>query len=1014
MSAVPPAPPAPGASHHRPKSFRPDVEGLRAIAVLSVLAYHAGLPVITGGFAGVDVFFVLSGFLITGQLLKEVGRTGTVDLPAFYGRRFKRLLPAATMVLLFTAIGTWLLLPLTRFKDVAWDIAYSAVYLINWRLADQSVDYLAEDTEPSPLQHFWSLAVEEQFYVVWPLVLLLVGLVVTRARTPLAPTATVGLLAIAVPSLVWSIVHTVDSPSTAYFVTTTRLWELAIGGLVACGATVWARLSPRVSVLLVAAGLVMLAVAFLLFSSSTPWPGSAALVPTVGTALALVGGYTAGGPLLKALGSAPMLWVGGLSYSLYLWHWPLVIFTQQGIYDGEKAPLWATVAAVLLAFPLAWAGNRLIENPVRFAPPFKRTRNALLLGGSLTLTGALVAGTLLAVTPGKGTDDDAAGAEVLMPAQEGEPGRAGDGVRGVNDVLPATTDGVEFPDSPPTITPDPLKATEDVPPQYEDGCQVEQDASTPHECLLGDTEADRDIALVGDSKAFQWAPAMDRWAKDRGYRIRSNTKSACSFSATLQLNDDKPYPECQKWGDQVAKSLQEDPPEVLVISGLRKNALVKEGGTEATREALVEGYLENLKPLADKGTTIVAIADTPQPGNKVYECVAENPENVSKCDFSAREGVGTPALEETVEQLDGSLIDFNDYLCPDGSCRAVNGGVLTYRQGSHVTTTWVNSLQPVLNARLDAAIERGERDQSGGSAAAEDRAEEKDQPVEGVRDVNEVRGAEVDPAGYPDAPKSITPDPSEATTDVPPQRVAGCHVGLTSAEPRECRLGDPEGRRTVAVVGDSKALQWLPGIDAWAKDHGYSVRSNTKSACAFSAATQAPDGTPYTDCTTWGAEVAASLQDDPPDALVVSGLRSEALVEEGGTKTSRQAMVDGYLEYLEPLAEQGTTIVALADTPQPGRTVHECVAAHRSHVSTCDFPEKPGVGTPVLEEVMAELDGSLVDLNDHLCPEGTCRAVNDGVLTYRQGSHVTNTWVTTMQPVLGDRLDAALEWSSKA
>ncbi|WP_237769839.1 acyltransferase, partial [Kytococcus sp. HMSC28H12] len=313
-SAAPTAPTAPAASSvpggHRPTSFRPDVEGLRAIAVLSVLAYHAGLPVITGGFAGVDIFFVLSGFLITGQLLKEVDRTGTVDLPAFYGRRFKRLLPAATMVLLFTAIGTWLLLPLTRFKDVAWDIGASAVYLINWRLANQSVDYLAEDTEPSPLQHFWSLAVEEQFYVVWPLVLLVVGLVVRRARTPLAPTATLGLLAIAVPSLVWSVVHTASSPATAYFVTTTRLWELAVGGLVACGAAVWPRLDRRLGAALVAVGLLMLGVAFLVITSRTPWPGSAALLPTIGTALALVGGYTARGPLQAALGSAPMLWVG--------------------------------------------------------------------------------------------------------------------------------------------------------------------------------------------------------------------------------------------------------------------------------------------------------------------------------------------------------------------------------------------------------------------------------------------------------------------------------------------------------------------------------------------------------------------------------------------------------------------------------------------------------------------------------------------------------------------------------
>ncbi|MFC0358442.1 acyltransferase family protein [Kytococcus schroeteri] len=705
------APTAPAASSvpggHRPTSFRPDVEGLRAIAVLSVLAYHAGLPVITGGFAGVDIFFVLSGFLITGQLLKEVDRTGTVDLPAFYGRRFKRLLPAATMVLLFTAIGTWLLLPLTRFKDVAWDIGASAVYLINWRLANQSVDYLAEDTEPSPLQHFWSLAVEEQFYVVWPLVLLVVGLVVRRARTPLAPTATLGLLAIAVPSLVWSVVHTASSPATAYFVTTTRLWELAVGGLVACGATVWPRLDRRLGAALVAVGLLMLGVAFLVITSRTPWPGSAALLPTIGTALALVGGYTARGPLQAALGSAPMLWVGALSYSLYLWHWPLVIFTQQGLYDGEKAPLWATVAAVLLAFPLAWAGNRLVENPVRFAAPFKRTRNALVLGASLTLTGVLLGTALQVVAPGKGTDENAAGARALLPDEEkAKDAHAGKGVRGVNAVLKAKPDPAAYPDNPETITPDPLDATEDVPPQYADGCQVSLDSAEPHECEAGDPNGQRTVALVGDSKAFQWLPGLDAWAKERGYTVRSNTKSACAFSAALQAPGGTPNTSCKEWGDKVADSLQADPPDVLVVSGLRSEALVEEGGTKTSREAIVKGYLEHIQPLVDEGTTVVAIADTPQPKTKVYECVAENSSHVSVCDFPERDGVGTPALEEVMKEVDGSLIDFNDHLCPEGTCRAVNGGVLTYRQGSHVTATWVASLQQVLDARMDAALDK--------------------------------------------------------------------------------------------------------------------------------------------------------------------------------------------------------------------------------------------------------------------------------------------------------------------
>lgn len=235
-----------GTDHPLDRSrFRPDIEGLRAIAVVSVMAWHAGVPYLRGGFVGVDVFFVISGYLMTTLLARELQHRGRISFLGFYARRAKRLLPAATLTLAATAVATLVVLPKIRAGDIGRDIVASGLYLINWRLADSSVDYLAAENAPSPVLHFWSLAVEEQFYILWPVLLALVGLMARGRASKVGPVA-LGLAAIAVPSFVWSVLYTAAQPEKAYFVTTTRLWELAVGGLVAVLGPSLARvLRPR-------------------------------------------------------------------------------------------------------------------------------------------------------------------------------------------------------------------------------------------------------------------------------------------------------------------------------------------------------------------------------------------------------------------------------------------------------------------------------------------------------------------------------------------------------------------------------------------------------------------------------------------------------------------------------------------------------------------------------------------------------------------------------------------------
>jgi len=401
-----------GSVDRSPGRIRGDIEGLRAVAVLMVLLYHAGAPFLPGGFVGVDVFFVISGFLITTLLIRELARTGTISLRGFYARRFKRLLPAAAALLLFVTVATPLLLPRTRWASTAWDVVASSLYSINWRLASQSLDYLAQGEAPSPLQHFWSLAVEEQFYLVWPLLILLATWGVrgrfqegrhqaaggsgTASTRQLTTAVLLGLSVVAVPSLAWSIHLTGAEQGPAYFVTTTRMWELAIGGGIAIGAAQFDRMPRRVAARMGWTGLAVVLGTGLILTTATPFPGAVALIPTLGTAAVIASGPAAGrsGPV-RLLGSAPMRWVGGLSYSLYLWHWPLIVLATAWI--GRPLTLPEGLAVVTASFAPAWLSRRYVEEPVRRSRPLTaRPILALRLGLALTCVGVFSGLGLLA------------------------------------------------------------------------------------------------------------------------------------------------------------------------------------------------------------------------------------------------------------------------------------------------------------------------------------------------------------------------------------------------------------------------------------------------------------------------------------------------------------------------------------------------------------------------------------------------------------------------------------------
>jgi peptidoglycan/LPS O-acetylase OafA/YrhL len=340
-------PAAPAAAGTKP-GFRPDIEGLRAVAVVLVVLFHAGVPGVGGGYIGVDVFFVISGFLITSLMLREADAGGRLSLAGFFARRARRILPAATLVLVTVVLTTYYWLGFLRGDEIAEDAVWATLFASNFRFASEGVDYLASPLAPSPVLHFWSLAVEEQFSVVWPVAFVLLLWLGFRWALPY------WLAGAVVVSFAYSVSQ---SGAGSYFSPAGRAWELGAGCLLALAATRLPLIPHRIASVLAGTGLALIVVAALTFDELTPFPGCAAALPVLATVLVLAGRADA------LLSPRPLVRLGRLSYALYLWHWPVLVIGEQ--VNGEPLPVPLRVLLVLLSVGLAVVTYACVEEPIR-------------------------------------------------------------------------------------------------------------------------------------------------------------------------------------------------------------------------------------------------------------------------------------------------------------------------------------------------------------------------------------------------------------------------------------------------------------------------------------------------------------------------------------------------------------------------------------------------------------------------------------------------------------------------
>lgn len=673
----PPLPPPPRAD---PRRLRDDIQALRALAVLLVLAFHLWPRRVPGGYVGVDAFFVISGYLITGHLAKEAA-TGGISLRRFWIRRARRLLPSSLLVLGLSALATLAWLPRHVWEQTFREISASVLYLQNWVLARDAVDYLAADNKPSIVQHYWTLSMEEQFYIVLPL--LLVGALSLRLRVTRIPLL---LAVVALASFAWSVHLTGLNQPVAYFVTTTRAWEFAVGGILATAG--W-RAPERLRGPAVWTGLAMIVAAGLSFDEASAFPGFLAALPVTGTALVIWASVERGiASRLAAL--APVRTIGDVSYALYLWHWPLILLAPRLLGEYRR---WHAPAIAALSILLAWLTTRYFEQPIRERPIGARTGRAVL-ASSLAAAAAVLA---IAESGARRVRVDAATLAALSgAASDADPLCFGAAAMSRN-CPPATR----------------LVPALDV--FHRDGahrpeCWSNNGESAFRVCSLGpDSGYSRHLMAVGDSHSHALIPVYEKIAEAANWRIDVAGKGGCYLTtAPIRQYQVEFRAECASWLEQLRAHLAgREPYDALIVTHFEAFPILT-GPGETQLEAEVEGLVEAWSEQTARGVPILAIKDLPHMPPGTPDCVREHGLAAAReCAIPRNQAVRPEnSQKEAVRRVAGArLIDLDAFYCGARRCSPVIGGVVVYRDEHHVTATYARTLAPFLLDEMRAALE---------------------------------------------------------------------------------------------------------------------------------------------------------------------------------------------------------------------------------------------------------------------------------------------------------------------
>jgi len=647
------------------REVRTDVEALRAIAILLVVAFHCHIAGIPGGFVGVDVFYVLSGYLITGLLVTEAEKTSSLNLWRFYAKRVRRLLPAAVLVLLTTLVVGALIFSPRELELTAHAARANALYVSNLYFSRSASDYFSARVTFNPLLHTWSLSVEEQFYLFWPLLIGL-GLLVWRSRNGLM--ASMALLTLVSFALnLWLTDH---DRVVAFYSLPTRAWEFGLGALATLLPPGALRLNRATWLTIGWLGVLLILGSAFFLRSVEPFPGWRALIPVIGTVLTLIAG--AEQPLVgvgAVFNTTPLQTLGGLSYSWYLWHWPFLVFTAALIPAGSAISRLSAAGASL---GVAYVTHRYFENPIRHSLPLVKSPKL-----TLAIASALAAVSLVA-------------AEASLHF------------------------GNHLDRNPKMQALERVRA--DFADMHRREC-VSLDGSTDVKtCEFGVPESTTNIVLFGDSHAAQWFDAMKEIAQREHWKLTTVLKLGCAavdVNPGQGIDDDR---ECVAWRQKAIPAIVELQP-ALVLLGSATNKLDRPENPQAHVTAALaadvrEGVLRTLRPLSASGARMALLRDTPEFPFDVTSCLARAARHSGSprdaCDLpSAR--VLDPRIYAAEQSAAASLpnvrlIDLDGALCPGGVCTAVVNGTVMYRDTHHLAGKSAATLEPLLDSQVAAAL----------------------------------------------------------------------------------------------------------------------------------------------------------------------------------------------------------------------------------------------------------------------------------------------------------------------
>lgn len=652
------------------RQYRPEIEGLRAIAALLVAVYHIWMMRVSGG---VDVFFVVSGFLITTSLLSGYARNGYIKFGKFILGLLRRLLPSALTVMIFITIGSFFILPDIRFTATIKEIAASLLYFENWQLAITGTDYLDQNNPQSPVQHFWAMSIQGQFYVIWFVIVSLAILISKKLNISLKKVFTAVLLILFTISLIYSIYITSMNQPWAYFDTGARVFEFAVGGLLMI-YIFNLNIHRYVSFILGWIGLAVLLLTGILLDVQGTFPGLIALIPISAAVLILLAGQNPSRfGVEKLLSTRPLKFLGGLSYGIYLWHWPILIFYYE-IFDTSSVSLLHGIIIIVISILLSYITTNTVEKPIINYI----NKNNFSIRGFRPIIGLA---SILIIGLGSWYYYTNSQASSLSINNEDYPGVM---------VNAASYDSENFEKKEPI----PSLATilEDKTEAYE--CQVSPQSSAIEVCDYGKTKNyDYTVAVVGGSKSTHWISPMQDIAEEENMRLINITKAGCRFTT-----DTENYTEqCIEWNRNVIDEIvNEDVDLVITLADIAYSSLYD----------VPAGFIEQFNKLDEVNIDVLALRDTPYFKGSVPECIAQHGENSTECKIVKADVYNTPSAWERLENKPDNVFyaDYSDYFCGEEYCDPVVGNVIGYFDHDHMTETFSKTFKPLLQRDVAEAL----------------------------------------------------------------------------------------------------------------------------------------------------------------------------------------------------------------------------------------------------------------------------------------------------------------------